>query len=67
MTRLFQARVLRRLGDEHRLSADLGLDALEGIALVTQHLPHRGQHTRHDFGYYSNAAHGQRKKLAAAD
>jgi hypothetical protein len=45
--------------------AHLSLDALEWIALVTQHIPNRGEHTRHYFGYYSNAARGKRKKTEA--
>jgi len=38
--------------------AQLSLDALEWIALVTQHVPDPGEHTRHYFGWYSNAARG---------
>jgi hypothetical protein len=43
----------------------LGLDALAWIALVTQPVPDPGEHTRHYFGSYSNAARGKRSKLAA--
>lgn len=32
---------------------------------MTQHIPNRGEHIRHYFGYYSNAARGKRKKRAA--
>ena len=45
--------------------AQLSLDALEWIALVTQHVPDPGEHTRHYFGHYSNAARGKRRRLAA--
>jgi hypothetical protein len=34
-------------------------------ALVTQHVPDPGEHTRHYFGHYSNAARGKRRQLAA--
>ncbi|RPI26209.1 MAG: hypothetical protein EHM61_12350 [Acidobacteria bacterium] len=44
--------------------AQLSLDALEWIALVTQHVPDPGEHTRHYFGYYSNAARGKRRQVA---
>jgi hypothetical protein len=47
--------------------AQLSLDALEWIALVTQHVPDPGEHTRHYFGYYSNAARGKRRKTVGAD
>jgi hypothetical protein len=43
------------------------LDALQWIALVTQHAPDPGEHTRHYFGYYSNAARGKRRKTVGAD
>jgi len=46
--------------------AQLCLDALEWIALVIQHIPNRGDHTHHYFGYYSNAARGKRQKLVTA-
>jgi hypothetical protein len=45
--------------------ARLNLDALEWIALVTQHVPEPGEHTRHYFGHYSNAARGKRRQRAA--
>jgi hypothetical protein len=47
--------------------AQLSWDALEWIALVTQHVPDPGEHTRHYFGYYSNAARGKRRKTVGAD
>jgi hypothetical protein len=47
--------------------ARLNLDALEWIALVTQHVPEPGEHTRHYFGHYSNAARGKRRQRAAQD
>jgi len=34
---------------------------------VTQHVPDPGEHTRHYFGYYSNAARGKRRQMAAGD
>jgi hypothetical protein len=36
------------------------------IALVIQPIPNPGDHTHHDFGYYSNATRGKRLKLATA-
>jgi hypothetical protein len=47
--------------------AQLSLDALEWIALVTQHVPDPGEHTRHYFGHYSNAARGKRRQRGARD
>jgi hypothetical protein len=45
--------------------AQLSLDTLEWIALVTQHVPDPGEHTRHYFGWYSNVARGKGRQLVA--
>ncbi|HQG44512.1 MAG TPA: transposase [bacterium] len=39
-------------------------DALEFLAEVTQHIPDKGQHLIHYFGWYSNKERGLRKKRA---
>jgi len=37
-------------------------DALEFLAEVTQHIPNKGQHLIHYWGWYSNKKRGMRKK-----
>ena len=37
-------------------------DALEFLAEVTQHIPDKGQHLIHYFGWYSNKERGMRQK-----
>ena len=41
-------------------------DALEFLAEVTQHIPDKGQHLIHYFGWYSNKERGLRKKREAS-